>query len=59
MLGEKAVAGCEHDTLVVWRLERLGRSLRDLIDWMHYLEEQGVSFRSVQESIDTTTSGEN
>ncbi|MEQ9442189.1 MAG: recombinase family protein [Cyclobacteriaceae bacterium] len=45
------------DTLVVWRLDRLGRSLRDLIDWMHELEEQGIAFRSIQESINTSTSG--
>ena len=43
------------DTLIVWRLDRLGRSLRDLIDWMHYLEQEGVSLRSLQESIDTST----
>lgn len=47
----------EGDTLVVWRLDRLGRSLRDLIDWMRELEEQGIAFRSIQESIDTATSG--
>ncbi len=29
------------DTLVVWRLDRLGRSLRDLIEWVRYLDEQG------------------
>lgn len=44
------------DTLVVWRLDRLGRSLKDLIDWMNYLEEQEVGFTSLQESINTTTS---
>ncbi|QMW03334.1 recombinase family protein [Spirosoma foliorum] len=43
------------DTLVVWRLDRLGRSLRDLIDWMNYLEGEGVALRSLQESIDTST----
>lgn len=43
------------DTLVVWRLDRLGRSLRDLIDWMHYLDQEGVALRSLQESIDTST----
>ncbi len=46
----------EGDTLVVWRLDRLGRSLKDLIEWVAYLEEQGVAFKSLQESIDTTTS---
>ncbi len=43
------------DTLVVWRLDRLGRSLKDLIDWMNYLDTEGVALKSVQESIDTST----
>ena len=43
-------------TLVVWRLDRLGRSLRHLIDTVHELDARGVGFRSLQESIDTTTS---
>jgi len=45
----------EGDTLVVWRLDRLGRSLRDLIDWVNWFDEQGISFISLQENIDTTT----
>ena len=45
------------DTLVVWRLDRLGRSLRHLIDTMTALERRGVGFRSLTEAIDTTTSG--
>jgi DNA invertase Pin-like site-specific DNA recombinase len=45
------------DTLVVWRLDRLGRSLRHLIDTITTLDERGVGFKSLQESIDTTTSG--
>ncbi len=44
------------DVLVVWRLDRLGRSIRDLIDWVTRLEEEGIGFKSLQESIDTTTS---
>jgi len=44
------------DTLVVWRLDRLGRSLKDLIDWASYLEQQSIGLKSLQESIDTTTS---
>ncbi len=45
------------DTLVVWRLDRLGRSLRHLIDTITELHERGVGFKSLQENIDTTTSG--
>jgi DNA invertase Pin-like site-specific DNA recombinase len=45
------------DTLVVWRLDRLGRSLRHLIDTVTTLQEREIGFKSLQESIDTTTSG--
>jgi DNA invertase Pin-like site-specific DNA recombinase len=45
------------DTLVVWRLDRLGRSLTQLIAVMTELDERGVGFRSLTEQIDTTTSG--
>jgi DNA invertase Pin-like site-specific DNA recombinase len=45
------------DTLVVWRLDRLGRSLRHLIDTVTALDERQVGFRSLRESIDTTTPG--
>jgi DNA invertase Pin-like site-specific DNA recombinase len=45
------------DTLVVWRLDRLGRTLRNLIEWVTWLESEGIAFKSLQESIDTTTSG--
>lgn len=46
----------EGDTLVVWRLDRLGRSLKHLIEVVTALDERGVGFRSVHEGIDTTTS---
>jgi len=45
------------DTRVVRPLDRLGRSLRHLIDVVTALDERGVGFRSLRESIDTTTSG--
>ena len=43
------------DTLVVWRLDRLGRSLPDLIATVNELAGRGVAFESVTEAIDTTT----
>lgn len=45
------------DTVVVWRLDRLGRSLRHLIDTVNALADRQVGFRSLVENIDTTTSG--
>jgi DNA invertase Pin-like site-specific DNA recombinase len=45
------------DTLVVWRLDRLGRSLKQLIDTVTQLDHADVGFRSLQEHIDTTTPG--
>jgi DNA invertase Pin-like site-specific DNA recombinase len=45
------------DTLAVWRLDRLGRSLKHLIETVTTLENQGIGFQSLTESIDTTTSG--
>jgi len=46
----------EHgDTLIVWKLDRLGRSLRDLITMLDDLKHRGVKFRSLTEAIDTDT----
>jgi DNA invertase Pin-like site-specific DNA recombinase len=45
------------DVLVVWRLDRLGRSLKHLIELLTELERQGIGFQSLQEAIDTTTPG--
>ena len=57
----------EGDTLVVWRLDRLGRSIKDLIEWVHWLEQEGAGLKSLQalylfgsqvtEAIDTTSTG--
>ena len=43
------------DTLVVWKLDRLGRSVKNLVDLVGELAEQGVHFKSLTDSIDTTT----
>ncbi len=45
------------DVLVVWRLDRLGRSIKELIELVNGLKERGVGFRSLRESLDTTTPG--
>ena len=47
----------EGDVLIVWRLDRLGRSLKHLIELMTELEKQKIGFQSLQESIDTTSPG--
>jgi len=45
------------DTLVVWRLDRLGRSLKELLEIVTGLEQRGVAFRSLTEAMDTGTPG--
>jgi hypothetical protein len=47
----------EGDVLAVWKLDRLGRSLKDLLEIVTGLESRGIGFRSLQESMDTTTPG--
>jgi DNA invertase Pin-like site-specific DNA recombinase len=47
----------EGDVLTVWKLDRLGRSLRDLIDIINSLKARGIGFKSLQDAIDTTTAG--
>ena len=51
-LPEKLQTG---DTLIVWKLDRLGRSLRDLIHMLDDFKRQGIKFRSLTEAIDTET----
>ena len=43
------------DVIVVWRLDRLGRSLRHLIETVNQLSERGIELKSIKENIDTTT----
>ncbi|MGP9651504.1 recombinase family protein [Glutamicibacter sp. AOP38-B1-38] len=45
------------DTLVVWRLDRLGRSIRHLNNHIDVLQQQGIEFKSLQENIDTSSYG--
>lgn len=45
------------DSLVVWKLDRLARSMPQLIDTVSTLEDQGIGFRSLTEAINTTTAG--
>lgn len=47
----------EGDILVVWKLDRLGRSLKHLIEVISDLNKRNIGFQSLQEKIDTTTSG--
>ncbi|MXN79287.1 recombinase family protein [Burkholderia sp. 4701] len=45
------------DTLVVWQLDRLGYSPRKLIDLIRHIDERGITFSSINESINTSSSG--
>src|SRR5581483_5532709 len=45
------------DALVVWRLDRLGRSLQHLIETLAQLQQRSIGFKSLTENIDTTTPG--
>lgn len=56
-LGGAIAAAKAGDVLVVWKLDRLGRSLPHLIDVINSLREAGIGFRSLQEQIDTTSAG--
>ena len=47
----------EGDTLIVWKLDRLGRSIQHLIQTVNALQEKKISFKSLLENIDTSTSG--
>ena len=47
----------EGDTFVVWRLDRLGRSLKHLIETISNLQAQSIGFKSITENIDTSTAG--
>ncbi len=45
------------DTLVVWRLDRLGRSIKDIIEWLEWMDAEGIRFLSLNENFDTGTAG--
>lgn len=47
----------KEDVLVVWKLDRLARSLKDLVELINELESRQIGFRSLTEAIDTTTAG--
>ena len=45
------------DTVVVWKLDRLGRNMKDLVRLINLFQERGIAFRSLTEAIDTSTPG--
>jgi DNA invertase Pin-like site-specific DNA recombinase len=55
-LAEALIFSRPGDTLVVWKLDRLGRSLKHLIETINDLHRRKIGFRSLQENVDTTTS---
>src|SRR5450432_943868 len=57
VLSEALEFARKQDTLVVWKLDRLGRSLKHLIDTVTGLQKRSVGFRSLQENLDTTSPG--
>ena len=56
-LSEALTYARDGDVLVVWKLDRLGRSLAHLIQLVEELKARGIGFKSLQEQIDTTTAG--
>src|SRR3954452_13024593 len=46
---------CPEDRLVVWKIDRLGRSLREMLDTAHMLQTRGIKLRSLTEQVDTET----
>ena len=55
---DKANSFCRKgDILVIWKLDRMGRSMSNLIEMIQKLEKKGVGFQSLTEKIDTTTAG--
>ena len=44
------------DTLVIWKLDRLSRSLKDLMEWIDFLDKEGIQLMSIQDAIDTSSS---
>jgi DNA invertase Pin-like site-specific DNA recombinase len=45
----------EGDTLVVWKLDRLGRTVKQLVNFVTWFEENGIHLKSLTDAIDTTT----